>query len=372
MNDKKGFTLIELLAVIIILGILMIIAIPSVTNYIQGSRKSAYITTVKDLINGARNFVNSGKLGMYNTDTSYYIKGKCIPTENSNKSPYGDFVVSTIIVNYDGNGYSYYWTGVDDTGTGITKITSFDELDTLLIETDVTPDKISTVDSVDGRTKVMVINDDCSGFGTPLNAVMYKFKEETEYLDTCSVGTSFDCDRATVGNSYVLSCEPIYMFEDTEQESNLTSPCPSSTSSFTCNAQTLGNTYKTVTSNGNSMQNALTPNLSDCSPSGSSFTCNTSNLGRQYSFCSSTGSFSQKTKVVAGCTETEPFTCIPESNGMSYTKCMARSDGKYGMNIYTCNASYTETRYTCYAKCKTVTHKCVNKYKVTSKKCSQN
>ena len=39
MKNKKGFTLIELLAVIIILGILMIIAIPAVTSYIQSSRQ---------------------------------------------------------------------------------------------------------------------------------------------------------------------------------------------------------------------------------------------------------------------------------------------------------------------------------------------
>ena len=39
MKKKNGFTLIELLAVIIILGILMIIAVPAVTKYINDSRK---------------------------------------------------------------------------------------------------------------------------------------------------------------------------------------------------------------------------------------------------------------------------------------------------------------------------------------------
>ena len=37
--NKKGFTLIELLAVIVILGVLLAIAIPSVTKYINISKR---------------------------------------------------------------------------------------------------------------------------------------------------------------------------------------------------------------------------------------------------------------------------------------------------------------------------------------------
>ena len=72
MRNKKGFTLIELLAVIIILGILMIIAIPSVTTYISNSRRSSYIVTAKNVINAARTKVNEGKLGTYNPDATYF------------------------------------------------------------------------------------------------------------------------------------------------------------------------------------------------------------------------------------------------------------------------------------------------------------
>ena len=53
-KNEKGFTLIELLAVIVILGILMIIAIPAVTKYIERSRKDAYADTAKAYINSAR------------------------------------------------------------------------------------------------------------------------------------------------------------------------------------------------------------------------------------------------------------------------------------------------------------------------------
>lgn len=49
-KNQKAFTLIELLAVIVILGVIMVIAIPSVTQYITNSRKDAYVDTAKALI----------------------------------------------------------------------------------------------------------------------------------------------------------------------------------------------------------------------------------------------------------------------------------------------------------------------------------
>ena len=88
-KKKKGFTLIELLAVIIILGVIMLIAIPSVTRYINESRKETYIDTAKQLVKGAIPVVNSGELDMYDTNTTYYIPASCIPTENSMSSPFG-------------------------------------------------------------------------------------------------------------------------------------------------------------------------------------------------------------------------------------------------------------------------------------------
>ena len=47
MKKEKGFTLIELLAVIVILAILMVVAVPKILNVIENSRKSAAESSIK-------------------------------------------------------------------------------------------------------------------------------------------------------------------------------------------------------------------------------------------------------------------------------------------------------------------------------------
>ena len=42
---NKGFTLIELLAVITIMGILMLVGVPSISRIIENARKDNYIDT---------------------------------------------------------------------------------------------------------------------------------------------------------------------------------------------------------------------------------------------------------------------------------------------------------------------------------------
>ena len=125
--NKKGFTLIELLAVIIILGVLMIIAIPSVTTYIQNSRKSAWVDTSVAYVKSTVNKVNEGgKLQFFTEKVLYMVPvgheaaNSCVSVESGGQSPFSDkWRYAYVGVVYNGKGYDYYFIGEDAAGQGI-------------------------------------------------------------------------------------------------------------------------------------------------------------------------------------------------------------------------------------------------------------
>ena len=163
-KQKHGiaFTLIELLAVIIILGIIMLIAIPSVTGYINNSRKETYVDTAKELLRGAVNLVNGGELEVFDTDTTYYISTECIKTETTATSPYGKFNPAYVVVTYDGDNYDYYWLSTDEKGMGVDLPTKGELLTSKSIKSDV--DVIYANYAIGNRTKTRETNAECSGF----------------------------------------------------------------------------------------------------------------------------------------------------------------------------------------------------------------
>ena len=202
--NKKGFTLIELLAVIIILGILMIIAIPSVTSYISDSRKEAYVDTAKEIVGGTRNIVNEGNLGMYDTGVTYYIPSSYIQTENALKSPYGDFEEAYVAVTYNGTGYNYYWISVDEAGQGIEKVTPIETLEKEDIVSDLKSlDIKNTVETtgIDGRERILILDPKTGKWKTPIEASTFITatgkklickKAKTLHTATCTA-TSYGC-----------------------------------------------------------------------------------------------------------------------------------------------------------------------------------
>ena len=162
-KKKTAFTLIELLAVIIILGVIMLIAIPSVTKYISESRKDAYVATARRYIESARTKVNEGDLGIYDTDATYYIPISCIKMETGEgKTPYGEFSKAYVVTVYNGDGYNYFFTGTDTSKTGVRRAISYDTLNKRSIEPDVYDEDIKSDIGIGGRSKIVIFNEDCS------------------------------------------------------------------------------------------------------------------------------------------------------------------------------------------------------------------
>ena len=62
MKKEKGFTLIELLAVIVLLAILMVVAVPKILNVIENSKKSAAESSIKLVKDAIRSQVTSGSI----------------------------------------------------------------------------------------------------------------------------------------------------------------------------------------------------------------------------------------------------------------------------------------------------------------------
>ena len=78
--NSKGFTLIELLAVITIMGILMMVAIPSVSRTIENSRRDTFANIAHEYVNAIRNGVLADNIECVTEyNASKYITASATP-----------------------------------------------------------------------------------------------------------------------------------------------------------------------------------------------------------------------------------------------------------------------------------------------------
>ncbi|WP_054942234.1 type II secretion system protein [Paenibacillus ihuae] len=69
-ENQKGFTLIELLAVIVILGIIAVIAIPMIGGIINNTKEDADVATARQVYDAARMLITAERNGAFDSNTA--------------------------------------------------------------------------------------------------------------------------------------------------------------------------------------------------------------------------------------------------------------------------------------------------------------
>lgn len=110
MKNNKGFTLIELLAVITIMGILMMVAIPTVSRTIENARKDTFLDLAKQYSNAVKNlwYADGFECGGYPSSAvqtgTYMVQIDTASTstpqllESGGKSPWGNRDIKGLVV----------------------------------------------------------------------------------------------------------------------------------------------------------------------------------------------------------------------------------------------------------------------------------
>lgn len=116
MKNNKGFTLVETIAVIIILGVVLSIAVPSITNVVKSTNKSRMISDAETFISEVKEYVESDTIGNTPKDNKYKlvdIKSKL------SKSPYGgNYNMESSFVIINNNSYTVCLTDYKYKATG--------------------------------------------------------------------------------------------------------------------------------------------------------------------------------------------------------------------------------------------------------------
>ena len=203
-KNNKGFTLVELLAVIVILGLLMAIAIPSVTKYITGSRKKTLAASVDSYVSALMTDVNDGAYAFSDGNTIFAVPIECISLEKGGNNPFGNWMQANdaywayVLVQYDSENYNYIYgfTFKDDAGFGLypTSTSKFDTSGYQIRNNLAGLDKPTT-----GVVSQITAVENWDGFNVSYNTQLVVLEAETDGVEGNKKTT---CTLAKKGDNY--------------------------------------------------------------------------------------------------------------------------------------------------------------------------
>ena len=129
--NKKGFTLVELVIVVIILGVILVFALPNITSTLERNKKDQMIIDAKDMVEKAKNYALKTN-GIYPTyGCSNELKLSDIDPRNEIKdSPFGvkysDSSYVKICLNSSSGSYEYKVYLSDDYNNRIEEVNYMD------------------------------------------------------------------------------------------------------------------------------------------------------------------------------------------------------------------------------------------------------